>query len=130
MQILSTRSLKILYETKVQADQLRHPKNLNLNLEKNENKAFSFRYDSYKLNIFLTQKDKSVLIALYLRTKLTFFSFNLDGSLWTSEASKDIPVDIESGERGIQVYLDFREDFIYVRRYFGEPACCIIMDTQ
>jgi hypothetical protein len=36
MQIMSTCSLKILYETKVQADRLHHPENPGLNLNKDE----------------------------------------------------------------------------------------------
>jgi hypothetical protein len=80
MQILSTRSLKILYETEVQADRLCHPKNIVKNENKNQDQ------DSGRLNIWLTQKDENVLIALYLDTKLIFFSFNFDGSLWTYEA--------------------------------------------
>jgi hypothetical protein len=123
MQILSTRSLKILYETKVQAERLYHPGNPDKNENKNENKE----WDSARLNIWLTQKDESALISLYLKTKLILFSFNLNGALWTSEASKDIPVSLGNNHRA---YLDFKEDFIYVRRYWGESKCCIIMDTQ
>ena len=80
MQILSTRSLKILYETKVQADRLRHPENPDFNSDKNED---VHDFSSARLNIWLTKKDESVLISLLLKTKLIFLSFNLDGSLWT-----------------------------------------------
>jgi hypothetical protein len=78
MQIRSTRSLKILYETKVQADRLCHPENPDMNSDKYENKKGDF--SSARLNIWLTQKDESVLISLYLKTKLIFLSFNLDAA--------------------------------------------------
>ena len=96
-----------------------------MNSDKDEDKT----WDSARLNIFLTQKDESALIALYLKTKLILFSFNLDGAVWNSEASNEIPVSLEHAAAGIG-YLDFKEDFIYVRLYHGEPKCCVIMDTQ
>ena len=120
MQILSTHSLKILHETKVQADRLNHPKNPELNSDKDEDKDF----DSARLNIFLTQKDEKVLIALYTKFKLIFFSFDLDGALWTSKVKKEIPVDLKNNNRA---YLDFKEDLIYVRGCVGG---CPIIDTQ
>jgi hypothetical protein len=43
----------------------------------------------------MTQKDEDVLIAVYMKTKLIFFSFNLDGSFWAFKESKDIPVSLK-----------------------------------
>jgi hypothetical protein len=74
-----------------------HPENPDLNSDKD---VGYHDFSSARLNIWLTKKDESVLISVLLKTKLIFFSFNLDNSLWNFEASKDIPVSIERGLYG------------------------------
>ena len=121
-----------MFEVEVQADILRHPENPVLNKKEKKNCPHG-DWSVARFNIFLTQRAESVLLGIYLDTKLIFKSFKVEnGSLWTALNTKEIPVDIEDNLK--KAYLDVKEDLLYVRRDFYShkqmTPCCIVFDLQ
>jgi hypothetical protein len=68
--------------------------------------------DTHKQNIFVTSIDDKILIALYLDTRLLFYSCTKSDAQWTPTAQLQIKVDFNCYRED---HLSFKDDLIFTK---------------
>jgi hypothetical protein len=94
MQVYGLKSMKKVLEVEIKTD-------IKLN-----------SFDTIKENIFVTIIDDKMLIALYLHTRLLFYSCTKSDAQWTPTAQLQIKVDFNCYRED---HLSFKDDLIFTK---------------